>query len=101
MAAYRTPQVNVSGPEGEPQRLAGATVTHDLYATLGVAPALGRGFTAEEDSAGGEPVVVLSDGLWRRRYGGDRGLLGDMITVNARAHTRVPCAVDVGVESRS
>ncbi len=53
----------------EPEQLIGYRVSPGLFATLGVVPSLGRGFTSAEGEPGGERVVVLSDGLWRRRFG--------------------------------
>ncbi len=64
-------------------------VTADFFRTLGVAPAIGRGFTAEEDSPAGERVAILGDGLWRRRFGVDAGLVGRKITLNGAAYTVV------------
>lgn len=52
-------------------------------------PALGRHFNAEDDRAGAEPVVILSDDVWQRRYNGDRGIMGRRVTVNGRPHTVV------------
>jgi putative ABC transport system permease protein len=56
---------------------------------LALAVAAGRWFTAEEDAPGDSPVVVLSDGLWRRRFGGDAGVIGRTIRLNDRPHTVV------------
>jgi len=72
---------------GEPERMAVATVSTELFATLGVAPALGRAFTPEEDREGGEPVVVLSDSLWRRRFGSDPQVIGRAITLDNKSQT--------------
>jgi putative ABC transport system permease protein len=52
----------------EPEQLEAGIISANLFATLGVTPALGRAFTPEEDAAGGPSAVILSDGLWRRRY---------------------------------
>ena len=57
----------------EPERYAGAAITWDLFPMLGVPPALGRHFNPDDDRAGAEPVVILSDEVWQRRYHGDRG----------------------------
>ena len=63
--------------EGEaPEGLQGIGVTADFFPALGVAPALGRAFTAEEDQPGANMVVVLSDRFWGRRFGSDPGVLG-------------------------
>ncbi len=69
---------------GEPVRVAGAEVTPGLFAVLGVKPALGRGFAATEAQPGADGVVVLSDGLWRERFGADAGLLGRSIDLDGR-----------------
>ena len=75
---------------GEPVRLDGLAASRDLLATLGVAPALGRGFTAEEDAPrSGSAVVLLSHGLWMQRFGGDADVLGRELQLEGRAHTVV------------
>jgi putative ABC transport system permease protein len=68
---------------GEPERLAVATVSADLFATLGVAPALGRAFTTDDGRVGGAPVVVLSNSLWRRRFGSDPQVIGRALTIES------------------
>jgi putative ABC transport system permease protein len=73
----------------EAERFQGAAVTWDLFPTLGVPPAMGRHFNAEDDRPGAEPVVILSDEVWRRRYNGDAGIIGRSVTVNGRPHTVV------------
>lgn len=57
------------------ERLSGMTVTADFFPALGVQPALGRAFTAEEDQPGANMVAVISDRLWQRRFGGDPSVL--------------------------
>jgi putative ABC transport system permease protein len=64
-------------------------VTADFFRTLGVAPAIGRGFTAEEDSPAGERVAILGDELWRSRFGADAGMVGRKTTLNGVAYTVV------------
>jgi len=64
-------------------------VTADFFRTLGVAPAIGRGFTVEEDSPAGERVAILGDGLWRRRFGVDTAILGGKLSLNGAAYTVV------------
>ncbi|UCC84651.1 MAG: ABC transporter permease [Gemmatimonadota bacterium] len=61
---------------GEPERIQAARVSPDFFTTLAVAPAIGRSFSAEEHLTGAEPVVILSHGLWQRRWGGDRTIIG-------------------------
>jgi putative ABC transport system permease protein len=86
IAAYRFDTADLSG-DGEPERLAAGRISADLFATLGVAPALGRPFTSAEEIAGGPPVVILSDGLWRRRFGGDPQVIGRAITLDGQSRT--------------
>jgi putative ABC transport system permease protein len=64
----------------------GAMVTAEFFRVLGVAPARGRGFTKEEDSPDGERVMILSDGLWRRRFGSDEGTVGKTIALNGTSY---------------
>ena len=71
-------EFNLTG-SGEPARLDGATMSAGAFDLLGLTPALGRTFRAGEDRADAEPVVVLSHGLWRRRFGGDPGILDQHI----------------------
>src|SRR5207253_284596 len=67
--------IGLSGT-GEPARLAGALASADLFRVLGVSAALGRTFAAGEDQPGSNAVVLLSDGLWRARFGADRSIIG-------------------------
>jgi putative ABC transport system permease protein len=61
---------------GEAERVRGAEVMADLFPMLGAKAERGRVFTREEDAAGGPAVVVISDGLWRRRFGADPSVVG-------------------------
>ena len=85
MGAYTELPVSVSGAEA-PERVTGALASADLFAVLGVRPALGRGILPEEDRVGGAPVVVLSDDLWRRRFASDSAIVGRTIRVNGVAY---------------
>jgi putative ABC transport system permease protein len=67
---------------GEPERISGMRVSSAFFHMLGVKPAVGRDFTAAEDTPDGWRVVIVSDGLWRRRFGADPGLVGRVITMN-------------------
>ena len=71
----------------EPERVLGAAVNWRLFSMLGIVPALGRDFTADDDRAGAAAVVLLSDELWRRRYNADPAIVGRALTVNARPYT--------------
>ena len=72
---------------GEPERLQGFQVSANLFSLLGAAPEVGRTFTAEEDRAGANRVVVLSHELWQRRFGGDQNLLNREVTLNGARYT--------------
>ena len=74
----------VAGTAGDAERVGGVNVTHGFFPTLGVAPALGRTISAEDDRPDAPPVVLLSDGFWRRRFGGNPAVLGTQILLNAR-----------------
>ena len=71
----------------EPESLNGAAVSHDMFQTLGVDPSLGRSFRAEEDRAGGERVVILGHGLWKRRFGADASILDRTVPLNGEPYT--------------
>ncbi len=90
LAAYHQVGFNLAG-DGEPERVLGAGATAGLFPLLGVAPLLGRTFLPEEDRPGHDQVVLLSHGLWQRRFGGDPDVAGRILRVDGR-----PCAI-VGV----
>ncbi len=73
----------------EAERLDGQRVTREFFAVLGVRPALGRDFAAAEHVRGQHHVVILSHGLWQRRFGGDPSLIGRPVTLNGIAYTVV------------
>ncbi|HEX6716685.1 MAG TPA: ABC transporter permease [Pyrinomonadaceae bacterium] len=70
---------------GDPERVLGAAVSSDYFSLLGVKPVLGRTFTRDEDKPGAAPVILLSYGLWQRRYGGDPGIIGREINLGGKA----------------
>jgi len=72
---------------GEPEDLIGAAVSHDMFSLLGIEPAQGRSFRPEEDQFGAERVVVLSHGLWSRRFNSDPDLLGKSVTLGGESFT--------------
>jgi putative ABC transport system permease protein len=73
-------------------KLFGAQVSPALFGTLGATPALGRLLADEDDRDGAPKVVVLSDGLWRERYGADPGVLGVSLVIDGDRHTIVGVA---------
>jgi putative ABC transport system permease protein len=102
---------------GEAEHVDGASVTANLFPLLGVSPRIGRPFTAAEERPGNDRVVLISDALWRRRFGGDSAVVGRAITVDdlpyvlvgvmpprfnfpERADAWVPFAVDRAREGR-
>lgn len=70
--------------DGDAEQIAGLAVTATFFETLGVRPTAGRTFVAGEDQPGRTQTVVLSDRLWRRRYGADPAVLGKTIALNGR-----------------
>jgi hypothetical protein len=88
LAAYAGGQVNLSGAL-DPERLSSGEVTRNFFSLLGVQLMAGREFTLEEDRPGGPPVVILSHGLWQRRFGAQPGLVGGSITLDGASHTVV------------
>jgi putative ABC transport system permease protein len=83
LASYTPSLLSLSGGAGEPEQIDAEIVSPEYFAVLKVAPALGRTFTPDEDRApGAAPVVVLSDRLWRQRYGGDPAMIGKAVRVN-------------------
>jgi putative ABC transport system permease protein len=86
LAAIQGAAFNISG-DGEPERFRGARISAGLFEMLGVKPAQGRAFLDEEDQPGRNNVVILSQGLWNRRFGGDTNIVGQAITLNATSYT--------------
>jgi len=69
---------------GEPERLIGTAVNADYFPLLRVKPVLGRLFTRDEDKPGASPVIVLSYGLWQRRFGGDPNIVGREVNLGGK-----------------
>ena len=81
MAAFEPVPLNLSG-SGEPERIRAMMATPGLLGVVGMAPAAGRDFRAEEETPGKHRVVLMTDGLWRRRFGADASIVGQRITLN-------------------
>jgi predicted permease len=78
------------GGAGEPERIWGQVAAGNYFSVIGVKPAIGRGFTLDEDrAAGGNPVVVLGNGLWRRRFAAAPDVLGRRVLLNGQSYTIV------------
>jgi putative ABC transport system permease protein len=90
-AAALTPATGNLTGSGEPERVRGARVTVGFFEVLGVGMTHGRGL-AESDARGEARAVVLSDGLWRRRFGADAAIVGSEVTIDGRAYTVVGVA---------
>ena len=87
MSAMALKNFNLIGV-GEPERLDGRKVSANLFDLLGVRPILGRTFSADEDKPGTR-VAILSEGLWKRRFGSDQGIIGRAINLNGEIYTVV------------
>lgn len=85
MAALSFRSFNITG-DGEPEKVQAYGATANFLPLLGTKPALGRNFLPEEDQAGAAKVAILSYGLWQRRYGADRDVLGKNILLNGQKH---------------
>jgi predicted permease len=90
---------NLLSGTGEPERLSGVPVSDNFFEVLGVKPQLGRLFTPDESTWNGPKAVLLSHGLWRRRFASDPSIVGTSLTVNDTPHTVVgilPASFDFG-----
>jgi predicted permease len=87
MALVHSGENQLSGAAGQlPERLKSASDSWDLFSTLGVHPAIGRDFTAADDSPSANGVVILSASLWQRRFGSDPGILGKTVNLDAQPY---------------
>ncbi|MGH7618963.1 MAG: ABC transporter permease [Gemmatimonadaceae bacterium] len=91
IAAFRSKPFNL-GSSGAPERLDGAEATGEFFEAIGVSAANGRTFTRANEEHGRDHVVVISDALWRRRFGGDRNTIGHVIDLNAEPYTIIGIA---------
>src|SRR5947209_6856271 len=88
LAAFRFWYYTVTG-HGDPERYQGARVSTSFFPLLGVRPMLGRNFLPEEEEAGRDHVVILSHGLWQRRFGSDQNVVGQTLTIDGEPFTVV------------
>ncbi len=83
---FMGPGMNLSGT-GTPEQIRGVHVSEAYFRLFGVAPLIGRTFSPDEDRPGGPRVMVLTNGLWKRRFGGDPGIVGRSIRLNSEPFT--------------
>ncbi len=86
IAAFSNEVFNLTGRDN-PEQLAAARVSWNFLPILGLQPAVGRGFTAEEDQPGGSLVALLSEEFWRRGFGGDPSIVGRHVTLDQKDYT--------------
>jgi predicted permease len=88
IAAFKEKSLTFTGLD-EPERVAAQAISASLFPLLGVQPQKGRNFRPEDDRQGAPGVVLISHGLWSRRFGADPGALGRSVLVDGREHTIV------------
>lgn len=86
-AAFRSPLSWNLAVGGSPERISGSRVTAGFFRVLGVEPLIGRVFEPDEDQHGRGRVVVLSHGLWQRRFGGNRHVIGTSLMLHEHSYT--------------
>jgi putative ABC transport system permease protein len=92
MAAWRNWYYSLSGPEGGrdlPESVRGVRISPGFFSMLGVDPAMGRLFQDDEETPGRDQVVILAASLWKRRFGGNPGILGTKVRIDGRPFTVV------------
>jgi putative ABC transport system permease protein len=87
LAAYTSSSAALTGET--PEQVQGIYATADLFKVLSTTAALGRAFVAEDERAGGVPIVVISHGMWQRRFGADPNIIGRRITLDGMSRTVV------------
>jgi putative ABC transport system permease protein len=88
LGASRPATFNLTGA-GDARRLVGRSVTSNFFTALGTQPALGRGFTADDDRAGAPGVAIISHELWQRQFTGDSGILGRTLMLSGAPYSVV------------
>ena len=88
MAAYDMLDYNLTGDD-QPERLRGVRVSTDLFAMLGAKVASGRAFSTEEYEPGSDRVLILSHGIWQRRFGAAQDIVGRTLTLDGHSYTVV------------
>jgi putative ABC transport system permease protein len=88
LAAYRPDDFTLTG-RGEPERVSAEMVSANFFPLLRVQPVLGRTFLPEENQIGARPVALISGGLWKRKFGSSKDVLGQSLTLNGVVYTIV------------
>src|SRR5262245_1865911 len=91
IGAIETEGFNLAG-DAPPERVLGAAISASVFPMLGVTPALGRAFAREDDRPAAPRVVMLSHGLWQRRFGGDPDVLGRSMTIAGTTYSVIGVA---------
>lgn len=86
LGGFYTASVNLSG-EVRPERVFGAYVTANTFEILQASPAIGRGFLPEDGRVGAPPVAIISNGVWRNRFGGAFDIVGSQVRINGEVST--------------
>jgi putative ABC transport system permease protein len=89
LVGYNGTNFILTGQGAEAERLSGRQVTSGVFATLRKAPLLGRAFTADDDKPGAEPVAILGEGYWERRFGRDPSVVGRRLVLSGEPFTVV------------
>src|SRR5215208_765787 len=92
VAAFAKTAMTLTDGDSEPERVPAVATSANFFQVVGVAPALGRGFLPEEETAGKNRVVVISHGLWQRRFGASQKALGQTYTISGNPYTLVGVA---------
>lgn len=91
LGAFRSDDYNLTG-SGEPERLHAHMVSADFFPAYGINPMIGRSFRRDEDRVGAEPVAMLGDGLWKRKFASSPEVLEKSITLNGKSYTVIGVA---------
>lgn len=86
LAAFRWEDYDLVGT-GEPEHLGGRLVSADFFRVLGIKPVLGRDFDSQSDRLGSAPVVMISGGFWKRKFGASPSVIGTQLTLDGRSYT--------------
>ena len=93
LAAFNSASFNLTG-EGDAERIAGTAVTASLFRVLAIAPIAGRPLVPDDERPSSRQVALIAQSFWQRRYGGDRSIVGQTITLNGERHEIVGVVSD-------